>query len=92
MAGLCFGFNDLNKQKKTRKTPCDSTMMKRSSNTENVSSKRLIRIAHTAEIFLFRPKKKKNCLISGNPTGPTFLGPLNCFGTSENFSSIYRVF
>ena len=68
-------------------------MMKRSSNTENVSSKRLIiYIAHTAEIFLFRPKKK-NCLVSGNPTGPSFLGPtLNFLGTSENFSSIYRVF
>ena len=33
--------------------------------------------------------KKKNCLISGNPT---FLGPtLNFFETSENFFSICRL-
>ena len=31
-------------------------------------------------------KAKKKCLISGNPSDPTFLGPtLNVFGTSENF-------
>ena len=31
--------------------------------------------------------------VSGNLTDPTFLGPtLNYFGTSENFSSIFRVF
>ena len=36
-----------------------------------------------------RPKKKS----SGNPTDPTFSGPsLNFFWTSENFSSVFRVF
>ena len=30
--------------------------------------------------------QKKNGLVSGNPTDPTFLGPtLNFFETSENF-------
>ena len=30
---------------------------------------------------------------SGNPTDPTILGPtLKCFGTSENYSSIFMVF
>ena len=43
----------------------------------------------TAEVIL-RPEKK--CLVSGNPTDPTFLGStLNFFGTSENFS-VFRVF
>ena len=38
-------------------------------------------------------KQKKTCLVSGNPIDPTFLGPTpNLFGTSENFSSIFRVF
>ena len=36
--------------------------------------------------------KKKNCLVSGNPTDPTFLGPtLNFFETSENLFSIFRL-
>ena len=40
-----------------------------------------------------RQKKKKNVLFPQNPTNRTFLGPtLNIFGTSENFSSIFRVF
>ena len=42
--------------------------------------------------LVYRKAKKKN-LVSGNPTDPTFLGPtLNFLGTSENFSSIFRVF
>ena len=41
----------------------------------------------------FSLAKNRKCLVSGNPTDPTFLGPtLNFFGTSENFSSIFRVF
>ena len=37
--------------------------------------------------------KKKRCLVSGNPTDPTFKGPTrNFLGTSENFSSIFRIF
>ena len=37
--------------------------------------------------------KKDKCLVSGNPTDPTFMGPtLNFFETSEIFSSIFRVF
>ena len=36
---------------------------------------------------------KKKCLVSRNPTDSTFLGPTPIiFGTSENFSSIFRVF
>ena len=36
---------------------------------------------------------EKKCLVPGNPTDPTFLGPaLNFYGTSENFSSVFRVF
>ena len=38
---------------------------------------------------LLRPKKS---LVCGNPTDPTFLGPTHIFGSSENFSSIFRVF
>ena len=35
----------------------------------------------------------KKCLVSGNPTDPTFLRPtLKFFGISENFSSVYGVF
>ena len=42
-------------------------------------------------LFALRPKQM--CLVSGNTTEPTFLGPtVKCFGTSENFSSIFRVF
>ena len=38
-------------------------------------------------------KAKKKSLVSGNPTDPTFLGPTQIFfGTSENFSCIFRVF
>ena len=38
-------------------------------------------------------RQKKKCRVSGNPIDPTFLGPtLKHFGTSENFSSIFRVF
>ena len=41
---------------------------------------------------MVRPKKKK-CLVSGNPTDPTFWGPtLNFFVTSEKFSSTFRGF
>ena len=40
-----------------------------------------------------KSRHKKNCLVSGNPTSPTFLRPTwNVFGTSENFSSVFRVF
>ena len=41
----------------------------------------------------FRLGKKKNCLASQNLTDPTFFGTYSkIFGTSENFSSIFRVF
>ena len=36
--------------------------------------------------------KAKKSLVCGNPTDPTFLGPTHIFGSSENFSSIFRVF
>ena len=38
-------------------------------------------------------KAKKKCLVSGNPTDPTFLGPTQkCFETYEIFFCIFRVF
>ena len=38
-------------------------------------------------------QKKKKCLVSGNPTDPTFLGPTpNFFETFEIFFCIFRVF
>ena len=50
-------------------------------------------VIHQEKEWVGRAKKKKKCLVSGNPTDPIFLGPtLNFLGTSENFSSIYRVF
>ena len=43
--------------------------------------------------FINKAPPPKKCTVSGNPTDPTFFGPyLIFFGTSENFSSIYRVF
>ena len=43
--------------------------------------------------FVSIEAQKNKCLVSGNPTDPTFLGPiLNCFGTSENFSLILGYF
>ena len=40
---------------------------------------------------ILRPKKI--VFVPGNPTDPTFLGPtLKMFGTSGNFSLIFKVF
>ena len=37
-------------------------------------------------------RQKKSVLFPGNPIDPTFFGPtLNFFGTSENFSSNFKV-
>ena len=47
-------------------------------------------ISANSLLITYGPPKK--CLVSGNPTDPTFLGPtLNFLGTSENFSSIFSL-